>query len=47
MLSGYKISKYDSDKKCYSKSHIFTSVPNLIKQCITKEKAINHELVVA
>jgi hypothetical protein len=23
-----KISKYESDKNCYSQSHIFTSVPN-------------------
>ena len=38
------MSKYESDKKSWLKSHSFTSAPN---PCIayTKEKAINHECV--
>jgi hypothetical protein len=46
MPIGEKISKYDPIKNV-SRIAIFTSVPNFVKQCITKEKAINHELVVA
>ncbi len=36
--------KYENDKNCRSKSHIFTSLPNKAFD-ITKEKAINHECV--
>jgi hypothetical protein len=50
MPSGEKISKYESDKNV-SQNHILSPLAlcriKAVEQCITKEKAMNHELVVA